>query len=91
MALVLHYNDTFFLCHSFNNTHIIMAAKFIHYGGQIIYAIYFKNILWCNNIKSLPPKSDQMNIPNYERRKKIPLNVYLCLADQLAIERCHVL
>ena len=30
----------FFTCHSFNKTHIIMAAKFTHYGGQIIYAIY---------------------------------------------------
>jgi hypothetical protein len=27
------------------------------------------------NIKSLPPQSDQMNISNYGRRKKIPLNV----------------
>jgi hypothetical protein len=34
----------FFTCHSFNNTHIIMTAKFTHYDGQIIY-IY---ILWCN-------------------------------------------
>jgi hypothetical protein len=40
MTLVLQYNDTFFTCHSFNNTHIIMTVKFTHYSGQIIYTIY---------------------------------------------------
>ena len=35
MALVLYYNDTFFICHTHN-----YAAKFIYYGGQITYAIY---------------------------------------------------
>jgi hypothetical protein len=50
MALVLQYNDTcFFTCHSVYKTHIIMAAKLTHHGGQIIYVIYiYKNILWCN-------------------------------------------
>ena len=41
MALVLQYNDTyFFTCHSVYKTYIIMAAKLIHHGGQIIYVIY---------------------------------------------------
>ena len=35
------------------------------------------------NIKSLPPQSDQMNISNYGRRKKIPFNVRAWLNKEL--------
>ena len=46
----------FFTCHSVYKTHIIMAAKLTHHGGQIIYIyIYiYIYILWCNTVLQPP-------------------------------------
>ena len=65
MTLMLQYNDMFFTCHSVYKTHIIMAAKLTHHGGQIIYVIYiyiYIYILWCNICMS-PLQTLEISIP----------------------------